>query len=44
MNEMKTSKKYVLVNNNFKIPNYEYLNVENQYYYFDEQGYIYLEE
>ena len=36
------SKNYILVNNRFHVPDYNYLNVDEQYYFFDEQGYIYL--
>ena len=36
------TKNYILVNNRFHIPDYNYLNVEDQYYFFDEQGYIFL--
>lgn len=39
-----TSKNYVLVNNNFHIPDYNYLNVGNKYYWFDNQGFIYLND
>jgi len=39
-----TSKNYVLVNNNFHIPDYNYLNVGNQYYWYDNQGFIYLND
>jgi len=39
-----TSKNYLLVNNRFHIPNYNYLNVGEQYYWFDEQRHIYFED
>jgi len=39
-----TSKNYVLVNNNFHVPDYRYLNVGGQYYWFDNEGFIYLED
>ena len=39
-----TGKNYVLVNNNFHVPDYNYLNVGNQYYWYDNQGYIYLKD
>lgn len=43
MIDTSTSKNYLLVNNSFNIPtNYDYLNVGDLYYFFDEQGYIYL--
>lgn len=39
------SKNYLLINNGFKMPtNYKYLNADNSYYWFDENGYIYLED
>jgi hypothetical protein len=39
-----TSKVYLLINNNFHIPNYQYLNYDNGYYFFDKDGYIILED
>ena len=40
-----TSKNYLLVNNNFKIPGeYAYLPVNGEYYWFDENGYIWIED
>lgn len=39
-----TSKNYILVNNNFHIPDYNYLNVSSQYYWFDKDGFIYLDD
>jgi hypothetical protein len=44
MNNISTSKKYLLVNNNFHIPDYEYLNINQEYYWFDDMGYIYLSD
>lgn len=42
MIDSSTSKHYILVNNNFTINNYQYLNIGTQYYFYDENGYIYL--
>ena len=39
-----TSKNYILVNNNFNIPKYNYLNTDGGYYFFDENGFIYLKD
>ena len=45
-----TTKKYLLINNNFKVPkNYtdRYINqgdMMNGIYYFDENGYLYLDD
>ena len=39
-----TFKNYLLINNNFRIPSdYKYLNVDDKYYSFDEQGRIWLD-
>ena len=43
MTNTSTSKNYILVNNRFHIPDYNYLNIGSQYYFFDKDGYIYLE-
>jgi len=39
-----TSKSYILVNNRFHMTNYNYLNTDNGYYFFDDTGFIYLED
>jgi len=44
MTQTSTSKNYVLVNNRFNIPDYNYLNVASQYYFFDKDGYIFLND
>ena len=44
MTNTSTSKNYLLVNNRFHIPDYTYLNVDGQYYWFNEEGHIFLED
>lgn len=39
-----TSKNYVLINNNFKVINNQYLNVGTSYYFFDKNGYVYIND
>ena len=39
-----TSKKYLLINHNFQVPDYYYLNFNDGYYFFDQDGYIILED
>ena len=39
-----TSKNYLLVNNRFHIPDYSYLNVDDRYYWFDDEGHIFLDD
>jgi len=39
-----TSKNYLLVNNRFHIPDYQYLNVGDSYYWFDSEGHIYFQD
>jgi len=46
MTNTSTSKHYLLINNRFSIPDYNYLNANNnsQYYFFDKDGYIFLND
>jgi len=44
MIDTSTSKNYLLVNNRFHIPDYSYLNVDNRYYWFDDEGHIFLDD
>jgi len=39
-----TSKNYILVNNRFHMIDYNYLNIGESYYFFDDDGFIYLED
>jgi hypothetical protein len=39
-----TSQIYILINNNFTIPDYNYLNYDNKYYFYDKNGYIIIND
>jgi len=42
MTNSSITKNYILINNQFHITDYDYLNTGDSYYFFDENGYIFL--
>lgn len=44
MTNTSTSKNYLLINNRFHIPDYNYLNIDKCYYWFDDEGYIFIND
>lgn len=44
MIDTSTTRAYILINNNFHIPPYNYLNTDQGYYFFNNQGFIYIKD